>query len=151
MLEGRYGGLEAGRIFARLLGAILDHGEAAVGDVGPGSGDGPSGRGFGGGELSGEHRRRHLRPLGDTIVVLGHLRGLSQAELAPRAGIRPNQISRYEAVQVLPQLGQLEKLLHALDIGPAGVRLRHGPASVAPHGCSMARSGCRSRSCCATP
>jgi transposase len=33
MLEGRYGGLEAGRIVARLLGAILDHGEAAVSDA----------------------------------------------------------------------------------------------------------------------
>jgi len=55
--------------------------------------------------------------LGDTIVVLRHLRGLSQAELAARAGIRPNQISRYETGQVLPQLGQLEKLLRALDVG----------------------------------
>jgi transcriptional regulator with XRE-family HTH domain len=54
--------------------------------------------------------------LGDTIVVLRHLRGLSQAELAARAGIRPNQISRYETGQVLPQLGQLEKLLRALDV-----------------------------------
>jgi len=55
--------------------------------------------------------------LGDTIVVLRHLRGLSQAELAARAGIRPNQISRYETGQVLPQLGQLEKLLRALEVG----------------------------------
>ena len=55
--------------------------------------------------------------LGDTIVVLRHLRGLSQAELAARAGMRPNQISRYETGQVLPQLGQLEKLLGALDVG----------------------------------
>ena len=55
--------------------------------------------------------------LGDTIVVLRHLRGLSQAELAARAGIRPNHISRYETGQVLPQLGQLEKLLRALDVG----------------------------------
>ena len=55
--------------------------------------------------------------LGDTIVVLRHLRGLSQAELAARAGIRPNQISRYETGQVLPQLGQLERLLGALDVG----------------------------------
>lgn len=55
--------------------------------------------------------------LGDTIVVLRHLRGLSQAELSARAGIRPNKISRYETSQVLPQIGQLDKLLRALDVG----------------------------------
>lgn len=57
--------------------------------------------------------------LGDTFVVLRMLRGLSQAELARRAGIRPNQVSRYETGQVLPQLGQLEKILDALDVGLA--------------------------------
>lgn len=55
--------------------------------------------------------------LGETFVVLRLLRGLSQAELASRAGIRPNQISRYETGQVLPQLGQLERLLDALEVG----------------------------------
>lgn len=55
--------------------------------------------------------------LGETFVVLRLLRGLSQAELAARAGIRSNQISRYETGQVLPQLGQLQRILDALDIG----------------------------------
>lgn len=55
--------------------------------------------------------------LGETFVVLRMLRGLSQADLARRAGIRPNQVSRYETGQVLPQLGQLEKLLDALEVG----------------------------------
>lgn len=55
--------------------------------------------------------------LGETFIVLRMLRGLSQAELARRAGIRPNQVSRYETGQVLPQLGQLEKILDALDVG----------------------------------
>ena len=57
--------------------------------------------------------------LGETFIVLRMLRGLSQAELARRAGIRPNQVSRYETGQVLPQLGQLEKILGALDVGLA--------------------------------
>lgn len=55
--------------------------------------------------------------LGETFVVLRLLRGLSQAELAERAGIRSNQISRYETGQVLPQLGQLERILTALEVG----------------------------------
>lgn len=55
--------------------------------------------------------------LGETFVVLRLLRGLSQAELAERAGIRSNQISRYETGQVLPQLAQLERILDALDVG----------------------------------
>lgn len=57
--------------------------------------------------------------LGETFIVLRMLRGLSQADLARLAGIRPNQLSRYETGQVLPQLGQLEKILDALDIGMA--------------------------------
>jgi transcriptional regulator with XRE-family HTH domain len=55
--------------------------------------------------------------LGKSLVMLRVLRGLSQAEVAQRAGIRPNQISRYETGQVLPQLEQLARLLDALGIG----------------------------------
>lgn len=55
--------------------------------------------------------------LGETITVLRILRGVSQAELADRCGIRANQISRYETGQVLPQLAQLERLLDALEVG----------------------------------
>jgi len=57
--------------------------------------------------------------LGDAISVLRLLRRLSQAELAERAGIRPNQISRYETGAVQPQLAQLERILAALDVGLA--------------------------------
>ena len=42
--------------------------------------------------------------------------GMSQAELAARAGIRPNQVSRYETGEVLPQLTQLGRLLGALQL-----------------------------------
>ena len=47
---------------------------------------------------------------------LRQLRGLSQAELAARAGIRSNQVSRYETGKVLPQLPQLRCLLEALEV-----------------------------------
>lgn len=63
--------------------------------------------------------------LGETFVVLRLLRGLSQAELASRAGIRPNQISRYETGQVLPQLEQLGRLLAALDVDEVDFVLFH--------------------------
>jgi transcriptional regulator with XRE-family HTH domain len=54
--------------------------------------------------------------LGDTLTVLRLLRGLSQAETARRAGIRSNQVSRYETGQVLPQLRQLQRILDALAV-----------------------------------
>lgn len=57
--------------------------------------------------------------LGDTITVLRLLRRLSQTDLAERAGIRPNQISRYETGAVQPQLVQLERILSALGVGLA--------------------------------
>jgi len=55
--------------------------------------------------------------LGDALTVLRLLRRLSQSELAERAGIRPNQISRYETGAVQPQLAQLERILDALGVG----------------------------------
>jgi len=57
--------------------------------------------------------------LGETITVLRMLRRLSQTELAERSGIQSNQISRYEKGMVQPQLGQLERILGALDVGLA--------------------------------
>lgn len=42
---------------------------------------------------------------------------MSQYELAKRAGIRPNQISRYETGAVIPQITQLERLFDGLGIG----------------------------------
>jgi transcriptional regulator with XRE-family HTH domain len=55
--------------------------------------------------------------LGKSLLMLRVLRGLSQAEVAQRAEIRPNQVSRYETGRVLPQLEQLARLLEALGIG----------------------------------
>lgn len=54
--------------------------------------------------------------LGTCLVMLRVQRGLTQAELAARARIRPNQVSRYETGQVYPQLPQLGRLLDALAI-----------------------------------
>ena len=54
--------------------------------------------------------------LGTTMIIIRTVKGISQAELAIRAGIRPNQVSRYETGQVLPQLVQLAKILDALEI-----------------------------------
>lgn len=60
--------------------------------------------------------RVYLEQVGVTIQVLRLMRDLSQVELAERAGIRPNQVSRYETGQDLPQLAQLAKILDALDL-----------------------------------
>ena len=54
--------------------------------------------------------------LGKSLLMLRLLRGFSQADLAARAGIRPNQVSRYETGQVIPQLEQLGRLLDALAV-----------------------------------
>lgn len=54
--------------------------------------------------------------LGETLLILRVLRGMSQAELAGEAGIRSSQVSRYETGQVQPQLRQLERLLDALEV-----------------------------------
>jgi transcriptional regulator with XRE-family HTH domain len=54
--------------------------------------------------------------LGDALTVLRLLRRLSQSELAERAGIQSNQVSRYEKGTVQPQLSQLTKLLEALGV-----------------------------------
>ena len=54
--------------------------------------------------------------IGATLQIVRVILGMSQAELAARAGIRPNQVSRYETGQVLPQLTQLGRLLGALEL-----------------------------------
>jgi transcriptional regulator with XRE-family HTH domain len=61
-------------------------------------------------------RRDRFEHLGLTLTVLRLYRGLSQAELAERCGIRSNQISRYETGQVLPQLPQLDRILDGLRV-----------------------------------
>jgi transcriptional regulator with XRE-family HTH domain len=67
----------------------------------------------------------HFDHLGKSLLMLRVLKGLSQAETAARAGIRPNQISRYETGQVLPQLEQLGRLLEALDVDEVDFVLFH--------------------------
>jgi transcriptional regulator with XRE-family HTH domain len=63
--------------------------------------------------------------LGKALVMMRVMQGLSQSELAARAGIRPNQVSRYETGQVLPQLEQLARLLEALEVTEVGFVLFH--------------------------
>jgi transcriptional regulator with XRE-family HTH domain len=70
-----------------------------------------------------EGRRDHFEHLGLALTVLRLYRGLSQAELAERAGIRSNQISRYETGQVLPQLQQLGRILGGLRVDLAELLL----------------------------
>lgn len=85
----------------------------------PGAGELPAS-----GATSGSVASRLAR-LGRSLVLLRMLRGLSQDELARRAGIRPNQVSRYETGQVLPQMLQLAKLLTALGIDEVDFFLFH--------------------------
>jgi len=63
--------------------------------------------------------RNFAEKMGHGFIVLRMLTGMSQAELASKAGIRANQVSRYETGQVLPQIDQLMKILNALgtDVG----------------------------------
>ena len=67
---------------------------------------------------SGEDTRveESFAAIGATLQIVRVLLGMPQAELAARAGIRPNQVSRYETGQVLPQLTQLGRLLGALEL-----------------------------------
>lgn len=58
-----------------------------------------------------------FKHLGKALLVLRLVKGLSQAELADRSGIRSNQISRYETGQVQPQLPRLERILEGLGVG----------------------------------
>lgn len=59
--------------------------------------------------------RAFAEQMGRGFITLRMLTGMSQAALARKAGIQPNQVSRYETGQVLPQIGQLLKLLDALE------------------------------------
>jgi transcriptional regulator with XRE-family HTH domain len=53
--------------------------------------------------------------LGPTLRLLRESRGLSQAELARRAGLGKSQVSKYEKGKEVPKLGSLERLLRVLD------------------------------------
>lgn len=59
--------------------------------------------------------RAFVEQMGRGFITLRMLTGMSQADLARKAGIRPNQVSRYETGQVLPQISQLMKILTALE------------------------------------
>ncbi len=52
--------------------------------------------------------------LGKALVLLRHLRGMSQGQLARAAGLGKSQLSKYENGQELPKLDSLEKILGAL-------------------------------------
>jgi transcriptional regulator with XRE-family HTH domain len=56
--------------------------------------------------------------LGKTLRALRESKGISQAELARRAGLGKSQVSKYERGKELPQLVTLEKLLGALGAEP---------------------------------
>ena len=56
--------------------------------------------------------------LGRTLRALRESKGISQAELARRAGLGKSQVSKYERGKELPQLVTLEKLLDALGAEP---------------------------------
>jgi transcriptional regulator with XRE-family HTH domain len=56
--------------------------------------------------------------LGRTLRALRESKGLSQAELARRAGLGKSQISRYEREKELPRFESLEKLLGVLGADP---------------------------------
>ena len=58
--------------------------------------------------------------VGTTLLHLRELRGLSQAELARKAGIGKSQLSKYERGKELPKLDSLERILSALRVSALG-------------------------------
>ncbi|MCB9764543.1 MAG: helix-turn-helix transcriptional regulator [Alphaproteobacteria bacterium] len=54
--------------------------------------------------------------LGRRILLLRHELGLSQAELARRAGMKATEISRYETGATLPTLPTVARLADALQV-----------------------------------
>ena len=56
--------------------------------------------------------------IGLTVYLLRQLKGMSQRDLATRAGFSVSQVSKYETGNCLPNLPSLERLLAALDLSP---------------------------------
>ncbi len=56
--------------------------------------------------------------LGTTLRTLRESAGLTQAELARRAGLGKSRLSKYESGKELPKLASLEKLLGELGAEP---------------------------------
>jgi transcriptional regulator with XRE-family HTH domain len=57
--------------------------------------------------------------LGSALRLLREAAGLTQAELARRAGLGKSQLSKYENGKEMPKLETLERLLEVLDAEPA--------------------------------
>jgi transcriptional regulator with XRE-family HTH domain len=53
-----------------------------------------------------------------TIAYVMHRRGISQAELARRAGMSKTQISRYVSGAVTPKFEQLDRVIEGLGVDP---------------------------------
>lgn len=51
--------------------------------------------------------------VGEALVLMRRIKGLSQSEVARRAKMRSSQLSRYEKGETLPKLNQLDRLLQA--------------------------------------
>jgi transcriptional regulator with XRE-family HTH domain len=55
--------------------------------------------------------------VGKALTLIREIRGMSQAEVARRAGTGKSQISKYENGKELPKLDTLRNVLRALEIG----------------------------------
>ncbi len=56
-----------------------------------------------------------FKHLGLSLMVMRELKGVSQAELARKAGVGKSQLSKYENGKELPKLDSLQKVLEALE------------------------------------
>jgi transcriptional regulator with XRE-family HTH domain len=56
--------------------------------------------------------------VGVALKALREMAGLSQAELARKAGMGKSQVSKYERGQNLPNLASLRKILRAVKVEP---------------------------------
>ena len=65
--------------------------------------------------------------LGSALRLLREAAGLTQAELAQKAGMGKSQLSKYENGKELPKLETLERLLEVLDTEPADLVLYRAP------------------------
>jgi transcriptional regulator with XRE-family HTH domain len=61
------------------------------------------------------------KTLGKAIAHLRREGGLSVEQLAARAGLRPGRLAAYEAGVTEPRWQTLERLLLALEVGPAAL------------------------------
>lgn len=59
-----------------------------------------------------------FRTLGSALRLFREQLGLSQSELARRAGMGKSQVSKYEGGKELPKLESLERLLGVLGVEP---------------------------------